>query len=160
MSDYLLADQFDPCPRDTEKPMSAFARESSRTPQDEIREILEEWARATREGAQEEVLRNHEPEVVIYDVLPPLKYDGAEAYRKSWDEWQPDTEGEFHFDLHELEVSAGRDVGFAHGLIRCAGRTVEGREFEDWVRATFCLRRHDAGWRVAHQHISMPRSVT
>ena len=120
--------------------------------------MLEEWATATRRGEHAEVLRNHEPEAVIYDVLPPMKYVGVEAYRKSWDEWQPITEGDFCFDLHDLEVTAGEDVAFAHGFIRCAGRTVGGREFEDWVRATFCLRRHDAGWRVAHQHISMPRS--
>lgn len=138
--------------------MNGPVRSSSGTAEAQIHQLLEEWASATQRGAQAEVLRNHEPEVVIYDVLPPMKYVGAEAYRKSWDEWQPTTEGEFFFELHDLEVTAGEDVAFAHGFIRCAGRTDGGRAFEDWVRATFCLRRRDAGWRVAHQHISVPRN--
>jgi ketosteroid isomerase-like protein len=142
-----------------ERTMKSTEQAGSGTAEEQIRQLLEEWATATRRGAQADVLRNHEPEVVIYDVLPPMKYEGAEAYRESWDHWQPTTEGEFHFDLHDLAITAGEAVAFAHGFIRCAGITVSGREFEDWVRATFCLRRHGARWRVAHHHISMPRST-
>lgn len=128
------------------------------TAEGEIRGVLDQWARATRTGARDRVLSNHEPDVLIYDVLPPMKYEGVDAYRESWDEWQPETEGEVTFDLHDLEISAGQEVAFAHALLHCGGTTVEGREFEDWVRATFCLRKHEGRWLVAHQHISAPRS--
>jgi ketosteroid isomerase-like protein len=122
-----------------------------------ILEVLEHWAHSTRIGAQDEVLINHEPSAIIYDVLPPMKYVGTDAYRKSWDEWQPETEGAARFDLHEVEVTAGADIAFAHGLIHCGGTTTSGTTFEDWVRATFCLRKHGGRWLIAHQHISMPR---
>jgi ketosteroid isomerase-like protein len=121
-----------------------------------IRALLEQWAEAIRSGRQDDILTNHAPDVTIFDVLPPLKYEGADAYRKSWDEWQPTTEGPGLFELHDLKVTAGQDVAFAYGLIHCGGTKPDGTTFEDWVRATFCLCHQDGAWRVTHQHISMP----
>lgn len=138
-------------------PTDASTTESTAA-EEKIRGVLDQWAAATRTGAQDRILANHDPDVVIYDVLPPMKYVGAAAYRESWDEWQPETEDEITFALHDLEISAGQDVAFAHGLLHCGGTTVDGTEFEDRVRATFCLRRHGERWLVAHQHISAPRS--
>jgi ketosteroid isomerase-like protein len=123
----------------------------------DVRAALEDWARATREGRQDDVLKNHLPEATIYDVLAPLKYEGTAAYRASWDEWQPETTGEGLFDFEEIHVTAGEGVAFAYGVIRCGGTLPDGRSFEDRVRATFCLRKEGSRWRVAHQHISMPR---
>lgn len=128
------------------------------TAEEKIQEVLDRWARATRTGARDEILANHEPEALIYDVLPPMKYEGVDAYRSGWDEWQPETEGEILFDLHDLEITTGADVAFAHALLHCGGTTSEGRRFEDRVRATFCLRKHGERWLIAHQHISAPRS--
>lgn len=122
-----------------------------------VREVLERWARATREGAQDSILDDHEPDVVIYDVLEPLLYRGAEAYRRSWDAWQPETVGAATFEFEELEVTEGAGLAFAHGVIRCGGTTPGGHTFRDRVRATFCLRRRGGRWWVAHQHISLPR---
>jgi ketosteroid isomerase-like protein len=121
-----------------------------------IREVLEGWSAATAAGRLDEVLANHLPDVLIYDVLAPMQYEGVDAYRRSWDEWQPETQGEGHFAFEGLAVTAGADVGFAQGFIRCGGTTPDGRPFEDVVRATFCLRRIDGAWKVAHQHISKP----
>ena len=124
--------------------------------QAQIRDVLESWAANTRHGRLDAVLANHAPDVLIYDVLPPIKYAGAAAYRASWGDWQPDTVGPARFDLQDLTIMAGDEVGFAHGFIQCGGTLESGRVFEDLVRATFCLRKIDGRWVVAHQHISMP----
>jgi ketosteroid isomerase-like protein len=126
----------------------------------QIRKILEQWADATRTGRNDDVLSHHAPDALIFDVLPPLKYEGTAAYRKSWDEWQPETTGQGLFDLHELQITAGRDVGFAHALLHCGGTHPDGSKFEDWVRATFCLRKLDDRWLITHQHISMPAGAS
>ena len=59
-----------------------------------VRQILEDWARSTRTGAQDLVLQDFVPEALIYDVLAPMRYEGTEAYRRSWGDWQPQTQGE------------------------------------------------------------------
>ncbi|MCO6456213.1 MAG: nuclear transport factor 2 family protein [Pirellulaceae bacterium] len=126
------------------------------TDEDAIRLLLNEWARATREGRQDDVLASHAEELLIFDVLPPLMYESATSYRASWDAWQPDPQGEMTFHLDSLRVTAGSDVGFAHGILQCGGVLADGRTFSDTARATFCLRKVDGDWKVFHQHISKP----
>jgi len=121
-----------------------------------VREVVEAWAKATRQNSKDEILRNHVPDLVIFDVLPPMKYESTESYRRSWEDWQPQTQGEGKFDLENLSVTAGAEVAFAHCFIRCGGSMPNGRTFQDLVRATFCLRKLDGLWKVSHQHISKP----
>ncbi len=123
---------------------------------DAITAVLEDWALATRTGAQDRVLKAFLSDALIYDVLAPMKYEGTEAYRASWGEWQPKTQGDGVFDLEDLAVTAGPAVAFATALIRCGGTMPDGRSFTDLVRATFCLRRVEDAWRITHTHISKP----
>lgn len=123
-----------------------------------IRKILNDWTLATREGRQDDVLRNHSENVLIYDVLPPVKYESAAEYRASWDEWQPQAQGEMRFELEDLSITAGPDVAFAHGILQCGGTLPNGQAFRDTVRATFCLRKTGEKWSVSHQHLSKPYS--
>jgi len=55
----------------------------------QVRAVLEDWANATQQNRKDEILKNHVPDLVIFDVLPPMKYESAESYRRSWDDWQP-----------------------------------------------------------------------
>ncbi len=55
----------------------------------QVRDLLQQWAAATRKGQRDDILVNHLPDVLIYDVLAPMKYQGAAAYRQSWDECSP-----------------------------------------------------------------------
>jgi len=125
-------------------------------PEAQVRQLLERWARATRENRLDDILTGHAPQALIYDVLPPLQYEGTEAYRRSWGDWQPATQGEDLFQLEDLVITAGAEVAFAHGLLRCGGRLPDGRAFEERVRATFGLRKAGGRWQVMHQHISKP----
>ncbi|MGH9841877.1 MAG: YybH family protein [Blastocatellia bacterium] len=126
----------------------------------QVRALLEAWASATRENRKNDVLENHAANALIYDVLPPMKYDGAESYRRSWDDWQPETQGEGQFNLEDLAITAGSDVAFASCFIRCGGTLSDGRTFDDFVRATFCLQKLNGAWKVTHQHISKPYQLS
>ena len=122
----------------------------------EVRAVLEEWPAATRQSRRHDVLKHHSANLVTFDVLPPMKYDSAESYRRSWDKWHPDTQGEAVFNLENLTITAGNDVAFAYSFIRCGGTLPDGRTFLDLVRATFCLRKVNGSWMVEHQHVSKP----
>lgn len=124
--------------------------------EDQIRKLLKQWALATRKGLLDEILANHAKDVLIYDVLPPMKYESAAAYRLSWGDWHPDTQGEGKFELQDLAIVAGNDVAFAHCFIQCGGTLQNGETFEDLVRATFCLQKTGGAWQITHQHGSKP----
>ncbi|MBW4531324.1 MAG: nuclear transport factor 2 family protein [Aphanothece saxicola GSE-SYN-MK-01-06B] len=121
-----------------------------------IRDVLEQWASATRDGREDEVLANHLDELVMFDVLAPLQYTSAAQYRASWDGWQPDVHGSLQFALQDLSVQAGVDVGYAFGLLQCGGTLPDGTTFGETVRITFCLIKAGGAWKVAHQHVSRP----
>ena len=122
----------------------------------QVHGVIEAWAEATRQKRKDEILKNHTPDLVIFDVLLPMKYDSAESYWRCWDVWQPKTQGDLQFDLENLSITAGTDVAFAHCFIRCGGRLSHGRTFHDLVRATFCLKKVENSWKILHQHISKP----
>ena len=131
-------------------------KSKSKSNETAVREVLKQWAAATREDRKDHVLRGHDRNALIFDVLAPLQYKGTAAYRKSWGDWQPTFELPSLYELKELRVLAGTELAFAHCLIRCGGKPLKGKFFEDLVRATFCLKKKAGKWLIVHQHISMP----
>ena len=124
------------------------------TDEDQLRQLINDWAKATREGNKDAVLSSHASDLLIFDVLAPLQYKGTEAYRKSLDEWWPTDQSEALFEMHELSITAGETVAFAHCLIECGKKPNP-----DWVRMTFCLQKINGKWMITHQHGSMPISL-
>lgn len=131
----------------------------SATPSDdenEVRRLIERWAAAVRARDIAGVMAAHAPDVLMFDVPPPLQIRGAEEYQESWPalfEWFG---SKGRFDLDELEVVAGREVAYAHGVVNCAGVNPDGSEDPIVVRLTMCLRKVDGAWTVTHEHHSVP----
>ena len=49
-----------------------------------VRELIDRWATAVRQGHLEGVLEPHTHDVVLFDVAPPLKHRGLPAYREAF----------------------------------------------------------------------------
>ena len=71
--------------------------------------------------------------------------------------WMTGFDGPIEREPKELEVTAGDDVAFVHGLtaLRATPAGAPGA-FELWTRTTVGLRRIDDRWRVTHYHESTP----
>src|SRR5215213_2692914 len=89
----------------------------------QIRMLVERWAAAVHRGDMPAVLADHSDDIVMFDVPPP--HDGVrgiDAYRETWPgffEWQASGGS---FEIVELEVTAGADVAYVYGLLRCSTR--------------------------------------
>jgi len=55
------------------------------TDEAQIRNLVEDWARAVRSKNIGGILANHSPEILMFDVPPPAQSKGMEAYKKTWD---------------------------------------------------------------------------
>lgn len=55
-----------------------------------------------------------------------------------------------------LEVTAGKDIAFAHALLRCGTPEELTRDPENRLRLTLGLRKEEGRWLVAHEHHSFP----
>jgi uncharacterized protein (TIGR02246 family) len=128
-----------------------------KTDEQEIRELIEQWAAAVHAGDLDAVLADHTGDIVMFDVPPP--HDGVrgiESYRDTWPgffEWQ--ARGAT-FEIVELDVTAGEDVAFAWALLRCGTAEHHAAHPESRLRITLGLRKEDGHWRVAHEHHSFP----
>ena len=123
-----------------------------------IRELVESWARAVRAKDLDGILANHSTDMLMFDVPPPLQSQGIEAYKKTWDlffSWSRDSGV---FDISEMNITAGNDVGFVTALMRCAGTEASGDKIELDFRLTIGLRKIGGQWIVMHEHHSIPAS--
>jgi uncharacterized protein (TIGR02246 family) len=121
-----------------------------------IRTIIENWAKAVREKDMNGILANHADDIVMYDVPPPFKSEGLEAYRKTWEtffNWEKDSGV---FDIEDLKIVAGEDVAFCYASMKCKGYTGTGEEEPLQFRLTTGLIKRDGAWLVQHEHHSIP----
>jgi uncharacterized protein (TIGR02246 family) len=123
-----------------------------------IRDLVENWAGAVRHKNLDGILANHSPEILMFDVPPPLQSKGIEAYKKTWDlffSWSRDSGV---FDISEMNITASNDVAFVTALMRCGGTEANGEKIELEFRLTIGLRKIDGQWIVVHEHHSIPAS--
>lgn len=123
-----------------------------------IRELIENWAKAVRTKKINGILASHSPEILMFDVPPPIQLKGIEAYKKTWDlffSWSHDSGV---FDISEINITAGNDVAFVTALMRCAGTEANGERIELEFRLTIGLRKIGGKWIVMHEHHSIPAS--
>ncbi len=132
---------------------------NNRTPDEAaIRELVEDWARAVRAKDLKGILANHSPEMLMFDVPPPLESKGIDAYRKSWDLFFSWSDDPVVFDFNEMEITAGNDVAYVTALMRCAGTETKGERIKLEFRLTIGLRKIGGQWIVMHEHHSIPAS--
>ncbi|HZZ70388.1 MAG TPA: nuclear transport factor 2 family protein [Phenylobacterium sp.] len=123
-----------------------------------IEALLERWADAVRRHDVPGILAHHDPDMVMFDLPPPLQCKGLDAYERTWDllfrYHQPGTA----FDFRELAVTAGEDVAFAVAILWCGPDSSSTPIDNDGFlfRLTVGLRKVGGEWRIAHEHHSIP----
>ena len=119
-----------------------------------VREIIEEWAAGVRARDIDSVVRRHAPELLMFDVVGPVRLQGLDAYRRTWiEQFFPWHGGTGRFELVDLKVSAGADVAFATALLECAG-TEDGKKVAFTLRLTIGLEKRNGEWIIVHEHHS------
>ena len=92
-----------------------------------VRDLIEAWADAVRRKDYDGILRSHAADVVMFDVPPPFKSVGLDAYRKTWDLFFSCSGELVRFEIQEMDVTAGADVAFAFATMRCTTRGSNGK---------------------------------
>jgi uncharacterized protein (TIGR02246 family) len=121
-----------------------------------IREIIEERVRAIRAKDVDALMSAHAPDVVMFDALDPLRYEGSDAVRECAEQWLSWYQGPVGYEVRDLSVTAGDGAAFCYYLYRVSGTMTNGREVDMWVRSTVCFRKDEGAWAVAHEHTSVP----
>jgi uncharacterized protein (TIGR02246 family) len=122
----------------------------------EIRQLLNGWAKAFRAHDVKAIMSMYAPEVVAYDIVPPLQYVGNDAYQKDYEEFLAQYEGPIEVEYRDLKVVIGREVAFAYGLERFNGTLKNGQKSELWIRFTSGFRKINGRWLDTQDHVSVP----
>jgi ketosteroid isomerase-like protein len=123
----------------------------------DVRELLDRYAQAISEKNAAAVVACYTPDVVAYDLAPPLaippEQETDPAYLQHWlDTW----DGPIGSVAHEFRVKANETLAYAFALRHMSGRKRDGELVDLWFRATATLVKGPDGWRISHVHNSVP----
>jgi SnoaL-like domain len=68
-----------------------------------IRDLIENWAKAVRTRNLDGILDKHSPDILMFDVPPPLQSKGIEAYKTTWDLFFSWFQDSGVFDIREMK---------------------------------------------------------
>jgi len=95
------------------------------------------------------------PDAAVFSLAPPLVHHGVDPKEKqAWlDSWATPVE----IESRDFKLTVNGDFAFGHGFLRMSG-TKKGAEgtVSFWMRSTVCLQRQESGWRIVHEHVSVP----
>jgi ketosteroid isomerase-like protein len=120
--------------------------------ENQIRAVIGTRTRALHHRDPAGFLATYAPGARIFDLAPPLAHgldgQGVADWMASWD-------GPIGSETREIRVEAAGNLALVTCLERLHG--VQGGEARDvWMRLTLGLRRGPVGWRIIHEHVSVP----
>jgi uncharacterized protein (TIGR02246 family) len=124
--------------------------------QTEILALIERWTAAVRNENRDAIRRDHDADMLMFDVPPPFLSRGLDAYMATWELFFSSVEKPVAFDFHDIEITAGEDVAFATATGNCVNIDSKGNREPLQFRLTMGLRKIEGQWRVMHEHHSLP----
>lgn len=123
-----------------------------------IRAVLDARTSALHARDADAVTRLYEPGAVMFELAPPLAFTvHPERTPRGYRAWFATWDGPIHYKTKDFVIGLhGRDFALAHGYVRIHGIKADGQKIDAWYRQTLALRKSKAGWRIAHQHTSVP----
>ena len=121
-----------------------------------IRQRINRWVEALCTMDLEGVMSLYAPDIVSFDLVPPLRHVGAKAKEKNWANAFAMFQRPLGYEIRDLTLTLGDDVAFGHSLNRVSGTLKNGNRTDFSVRWTACFRKIDGNWLIAHDQVSVP----
>ena len=97
-----------------------------------------------------------EPDIIIYDLLPPLISD-AKTVQEGNKVLHAIIDGPFHCTYEDIKVRMlGLDYALSGSIIHASAMLKTGASFDMRMRSTDIWERTKNGWRAIHEHTSVP----
>ena len=122
----------------------------------EIKRVIEGYVEAFRAKDLDGVMSIYAPQIVTFDVVPPLQYVGADAMRKRWEEAFSKFSGPVGYEIADLSITVGHILAHRHSFNRTSATLPTGQQIGTWVRWTACWRKFGGQWLLVHDQVSVP----
>ncbi|MBG0567570.1 YybH family protein [Actinoplanes aureus] len=122
----------------------------------ELRALVEERVAAVAAKDPKPLAARQHPDVIEFNVLPPLHTHGSAAAETTTQAWFDGYATDIGYEVRDLHVTVDGDVGFCSFVYHVSGTLKSGGEVDMWVRATLGCVRQDGRWLIVHDHESVP----
>jgi ketosteroid isomerase-like protein len=99
------------------------------------------------------------PDLVVFDIIPPLQYAGPDAWRKNWDGFLGSIKGTVNLKQSDLVVEGSRRIAFSHSVWHWTMTDPSGKSSEITMRATNCYENQGGKWLIVHAQYSVPTDL-
>jgi ketosteroid isomerase-like protein len=125
------------------------------TDEAEIRGLVASLHQAHHDKDATAIAAAYASDAALFTLAPPLARNGVNLKEKQT--WLDSWDGPIELDSSNLKVTVSGDSAFAHGFVQMKGTPkMAGREISFWMRSTVCFHREGGGWRIVHEHASVP----
>ena len=118
--------------------------------------LIEQWQQAVVSQDIDKIVSFYVEDIVAFDAVGALQFNGKAAYRAHWEECMKHCPGPGIFEFHQLHIVEAADSAFAHWLAHCGGTGPDGEVKACWMRVTAGYQRINGQWKVVHEHWSAP----
>ncbi|MFF7944003.1 YybH family protein [Nocardia gamkensis] len=126
----------------------------------ELRRAIDKVIEGLRVKDLEVLKQLYTPDVVSFDVEPPLQHVGIAAKLENWAKVFLFFES-VTYEVRDLTFTVGGDVAFGHAFARLSGTLKNGAATSGmWVRVTYGMRKIDNTWLIAHDQVSVPLDIS
>ncbi len=124
-----------------------------------VRSVIYSIIKAVHTMDVEAMLAHSAPDLLAFNLTPPIQHTGAWAIRRMWETTFASFIPPIQYEVRQLDIAVSGDVAYAHCLNRFGAKHVDGTRIVNWLRSTFGLRKLDGSWKLFHEHVSVPIDV-
>lgn len=119
----------------------------------EIRALTKAWSKALERKDSAAMLEHYADDAALFAAMGPAPIVGRDAIKAFWEERFPHLPTGFRSEHRDLVIRSCADFAAAYGLHRIVA---DGMADASWMRVTVIFQRQSGGWRVVHEHVSVP----
>jgi ketosteroid isomerase-like protein len=140
--------------------LGCHTRENAASSDAEIHQWMDNFKHAFEAKDTNAVMALYTPDILAYDVIPPLQYVGSDAYTKDWNTFFSGFQGSPTLEFRDCHINSSGDLAIVTCLEHVSGTMTNGQPSSVWLRATSGLRRVNGQWLDFHDHVSVPADFT
>ncbi len=122
----------------------------------QIRQLIDDHTQAICAKDLDQIMIHYAPNIVIFDMKPPLTINGLEACRHMWETSLPYMPTASGMEQQELRITISGDFAIAHWVSRFIGIDPDHPAAQMWLRITAACQRQQNHWQIIHEHVSIP----
>ncbi|MGW6199504.1 YybH family protein [Kribbella sp. NPDC055110] len=122
----------------------------------DIREGVDILLDAIRTGDRAAVRTIFAPNIVSFDIQPPLRHLGAETKWANWEFVFEAFELPLEYEVRDLTVLVDGDLAVVYSLNHMNAVLKTGGKIDYWLRWTAAWQKIDGQWLIVHDQVSVP----